>query len=134
MIFSPASSTKFVNVPFLPKCMAISIKQGNPTKGPFVTFARIATGCVVPWHWHTANVELYFVSGTGTHELQAGHIVAQVHPGDFFYLPAKSIHSFRCTSTCLVYNVSDRPDIIHWVDRNGNVVSQADALVLNEGP
>jgi quercetin dioxygenase-like cupin family protein len=134
VIFSPALSTKFVNVPFLPKCMAISIKQGNPMKGPFVTLARIATGCVIPWHWHTADVQLFFVSGTGTHELQAGHVVAPVRAGDFFYLPARSIHTFRCTSTCLVYNLSDRPDIIQWVDRSGNNIPQAKAFELNEGP
>lgn len=116
VIFSPAASTKFVNVPFLP------------------TFAQIATGCVIPWHWHTANVQLFFVSGTGTHELQAGHVVAQVRAGDFFYLPARSIHTFRCTSTCLVYNLSDRPDIIQWVDRSGKNIPQAKAFELNEGP
>lgn len=99
LIFSPAASTKFVNVPFLPRCMKLSIKQGSPRAGSFVTLARIATGCTIPWHWHTANVQLFFVSGLGLHQLGASHGPVEVRPGDFIYLPARSTHSFRCLST-----------------------------------
>ncbi len=127
---APAGSTKFMNLPFLPRCMMGSIKQGDPRIGPSVVLARIASGCVIPWHWHSANTRLIFLSGYGTHTMKGTNASTDVRAGDFIYLPARQAHFFRCISTCIAYNISDRRDVVHWIDKNGHDITLKQATGL----
>ncbi len=127
-ILSPATSSAFRNVAFLPRCMKVAVKQGDPRHGASVLLARIDSGCLIPWHWHTANTRLLFVSGRGTHVMKGDRAAADVRAGDFIYLPARQVHSFRCTSTCLVYNITDARDIVHWINPSGRDIPAAQAF------
>jgi quercetin dioxygenase-like cupin family protein len=131
---SHIAATTFVNVPFLPKCMMISMKQGDPRKGPSVTLARIASGCVIPWHWHTSNTRLILVSGHVRHMTKDTNQPTDVYAGDLIYLPARHLHWARCISTCLTYNISDARDVAHWVDRNGKDIPLMQAVKLGTKP
>ncbi len=131
-ILSPASSSAFRNVPFLPRCMKIAVKQGDPRRGASVLLARIDSGCLIPWHWHTANTRLLFVSGRGTHMMKGDRAAADVRGGDFIYLPARQVHAFRCTSTCLVYNITDALDAVHWIDRSGRDIPASQAFASSK--
>ena len=42
--------------------MSISAQRGDPMKSPGgCLFFKFKSGCVVPWHWHTANENLMMV-------------------------------------------------------------------------
>jgi quercetin dioxygenase-like cupin family protein len=127
MSYSSVSKTRFGPLPVLPSCMTTSAVHGDPTKGPATILAKAATGCVVPWHWHTTNEQLMFVAGTGTIEPKgaSGH---DVKGGDFLFLPAKQAHQFTCTATCLFYDVIDGAFDIHYIDKAGNEIPAAQVL------
>jgi len=125
-IASPETA-HFIRVPFLPSCMRVSMVQGDPRKGASIVLARIAPGCVIPAHWHNANTQLIFISGYGTHQIRDGK-PARVGAGDYISLPAGRVHSFKCLSSCLVYNLQDRVDVVHWIDAQGHEISPARAF------
>lgn len=127
MSYSSVSTTRFGTLPVLPSCMTISAVNGDLTKGPATILAKAAAGCVVPWHWHTANEQLMFVAGTGTIEPK-GATEHDVKGGDFIFLPAKQAHQFTCTATCLFYDVIDGAFDIHYIDKNGNEIPAAQVL------
>ena len=53
---------KFVTFPGLPECGLNAVLSGDPAQGPSTILAKIASGCTVPWHWHTPNEELMCIS------------------------------------------------------------------------
>ena len=63
---------KFVQFPGMPACSTGSVQSGDPSKGPSVILAKVATGCTFPWHWHTPNEHLMFVSGLATVQMKDG--------------------------------------------------------------
>jgi len=129
-IISSPQTARFNAVPFLPPCMRVAVVQGDPRKGASVQLARIAPGCFIPPHWHTANTRLIFVSGYGTHRVK-GEALRTLHAGDYVYLPARKIHSFRCSSGCVVYNLQDEADVVHWIDARGRDITPARAFHIH---
>lgn len=126
MPYAPLASTKFMNLPMLPSCMTVSAQRGDPMKGAAVLLLKVKTGCVVPWHWHTANENLMMVSGTAKAEMSGGaHTMAT---GDYLYLAGREIHQFTCISSCLVFDVTDEAFDIHYVDREGQEIPAEQAL------
>src|SRR6266513_682507 len=55
MVHAASATSKFVNFPGLPTCMKGSVQNGDPSKGASVILSKSATGCTVPWHWHSAS-------------------------------------------------------------------------------
>lgn len=127
MSYASVSSTRFAPLPVLPTCMTLSAVHGDPTQGAATILAKATAGCVIPWHWHTANEQLIFVAGTATVEPKgaAGH---DMKGGDFIFLPAKQTHQFTCTATCVFYDVIDGAFDIHYVDKDGNEIPTAELL------
>jgi quercetin dioxygenase-like cupin family protein len=126
MPYAALASTKFMALPVLPACMTISAQRGDPMKGAAVLLLKIKSGCIVPWHWHTANENLMMVSGTGKSEMSGGaHTMAM---GDYLYLAGKEIHQFTCISSCLVFDVIDEAFDIHYVDADGKEIPVEQAL------
>src|ERR1022692_1065336 len=126
MPYAALASTKFMTLPTLPACMTLSAQRGDPMKGAAVLLLKIKSGCIVPWHWHTANENLMMVSGTGKSEMSGGaHTMAM---GDYLYLAGKEIHQFTCISSCLVFDVIDDAFDIHYVDKDGNEIPVEQAL------
>src|ERR1019366_7399275 len=118
MPYAAMASSKFMPLPVLPSCMTISAQHGDPMKGAAVLLLRFKSGCIVPWHWHTANENLMMVSGKAKAEMKSGgaHTMAM---GDYLYLPAKQAHQFACVSSCVVFDVIDGAFDIHYVDSEG---------------
>ena len=132
MPYAAMASSKFVTLPVLPSCMTISAQRGDPVKGAAVLLLKFKSGCVVPWHWHTANENLMMVSGNGKSEMSGGaHTMAM---GDYLYLAGRQVHQFTCISSCLVFDVIDEAFDIHYVDKDGNEIPVEQALKLPAKP
>ncbi|HZL70309.1 MAG TPA: cupin domain-containing protein [Candidatus Limnocylindrales bacterium] len=127
MPYAAMASSKFMTLPMLPACMTLSAQHGDPMKGAAVLLLRFKSGCIVPWHWHTANENLMMVSGKGNAEMKSGgaHTMAM---GDYLYLAGKQVHRFTCVSSCLVFDVIDGAFDIHYVGSDGKEIPVEQAL------
>ena len=121
------SEMTFIMVPGLPTCTPSSVQSGDPTKAASVILARMATGCSIPWHWHTATERLMLVSGVARVETKDGKSLA-LRAGGFAMMTPRHIHQFRCTTSCVLYVYSDAALDIHYVDGQGKDISPDDAL------
>ena len=121
MPYAAMASSKFMTLPVLPACMTLSAQRGDPMKGAAVLLLKVKSGCIVPWHWHTANENLMMVSGKAKAEMKSGgaHTMAM---GDYLYLAGRQVHQFTCISSCLVFDVIDDAFDIHYVDKDGNEI------------
>ena len=118
---------KFGTAPGMPMCTTGSVQNGDPGKGPSIILAKAATGCSVPWHWHTPNEHLMMVSGMARLEAKDGKS-QMLQVGGFAMMPSRHAHRFRCISSCVFYVYLDAPYDIHYVDEQGNEMSPDDAL------
>jgi len=127
MTYAVFTTTKFGNLPVLPSCMTIASQHGDPFKEPSAIAAKFTSGCVVPWHWHTAGENIILLSGKGKIEMKDGtsHIVS---PGDYLYLPGKQAHQFTCTSACHMYDLPDAAFDIHYIDKDGKEIPPEQAF------
>ena len=127
MSYASVSTTRFAPLAVLPPCMTISAVHGDPTQGAATILAKTTAGCVIPWHWHTANEQLIFVGGNATVETK-GAAAHDMKGGDYVFLPAKQAHQFTCTATCVFYDLIDTAFDIHYVDKDGNEIPTAQLL------
>jgi len=127
-MYSASATDKFVNFPGLPTCMRASVLSGDPSKGAFLLLVKTATGCVVPWHWHTITESLMFVSGNGKGEMKGGGAPLKLHAGDYVGLPAKGVHQFTCIAACTFFLGADGAFDIHYVDADGKEIPPDQAL------
>lgn len=123
-IAQPAT-LEFATAPDLPECAKFALLRKNPATGARVTLAKWPTGCIVPTHWHTPNVELIMVSGTMRLETEGDKMLES---GGYVFLPSGHHHQFPCVKACLFYLVSDGPIDVHYVDKNGNEIPPEQAL------
>lgn len=124
---APEGAAKFMEFPGLPGCLVGSVQNGDPMKGAAVILAKAKTGCVVPWHWHTATEQLMFVSGTASVEMKDAGKKA-LSAGGYVNLPGKHQHEFRCTASCTFFITTDAAFDIHYVDASGNEIPVEQAL------
>jgi mannose-6-phosphate isomerase-like protein (cupin superfamily) len=109
---------KFIAFPGLPTCTTGSVQSGDPTKGPSIILVKAASGCSIPWHWHTPNENLMMVSGVGHLEMKDGKPLA-LRAGGYAMMPSHHVHQFRCAGPCSLYIYSDSAFDIHYVDAQG---------------
>ena len=122
------ATSKFVNFPGIPECFVGAVQQGDPSKGDAVLLLKGKTGCVIPWHWHTALERLMMVSGRAKVEMKDGS-PATVRAGDFVNLNSKHVHQFTCQLSCTLFDVSTgAPFDIHYVDASGTEIPPDQAL------
>ena len=126
------ATMKFANVPPLPTCATASVASGDPTKGPSFILAKGTGSCTFPWH--TPNEHLMIISGTASLEMKDAKAVT-LQAGAFALMPSHHVHQFKCLSACALYVYSDTAFDMHYVDKQGNEISPADALKpLGEKP
>jgi glyoxylate utilization-related uncharacterized protein len=106
------------SVQFLPdsdvKCLSSAIETGNPTTGPSTLILKAPSGCVVPWHSHTAQEQILMVSGTIVAEM-TGHATTTLGPGGFAVMAGGMAHQFTCQDTaCVMFVTFDRAYDIFW--------------------
>jgi quercetin dioxygenase-like cupin family protein len=127
MTFAAAKTSTFSNLPGLPVCMTVAVQHGDPSKGSAALMLKFAPGCVVPWHRHTAGEQLILMSGKGSAQMKDGQS-ANMGPGDYAYLPAKSVHQFKAVSAVMMLDIPDAAFDIHYVDETGNEIQPDQAL------
>jgi hypothetical protein len=121
------AASEFMNFPGLPTCVKGSVKNGDPHTGGSVILAKATAGCLIPWHWHTANEQLFMSSGSAKVEMKDAS-PAMLHAAGYLNLPAKGHHQFTCTAACTLFIASDAAFDIHYVDKDGKEVSTDEAL------
>jgi quercetin dioxygenase-like cupin family protein len=87
----------------------------DPTTGPSTFILKAPPGCVVPWHFHTAEEQLIIISGTVLAEM-GHHPPARLGPGGFAMMGGHMPHQFTCQgrSACLMIVAFDRAYDIYW--------------------
>jgi quercetin dioxygenase-like cupin family protein len=118
---------KFTPIPHMPGCASAAILRGNPRSGPAWVLLKLASGCRVPWHWHTANETLLVVSGRGTLAMKDGPPL-RFAPGAYASLPSHHVHQASCSRACLLFNSADAAFDIHYVDASGEEISTDEAM------
>ncbi|MGH9930785.1 MAG: cupin domain-containing protein [Pyrinomonadaceae bacterium] len=118
---------KLTTIPPLPTCVRGSVESGDPSKGPSIIFARLTTGCTIPWHWHTPNEHVIVVSGVGRIEMKDGKPLT-LRAGGFALLASHHVHQFHCKQACQLYIYSDVAFDIHYVNAQANEISPSEAM------
>jgi quercetin dioxygenase-like cupin family protein len=129
-----AQQNVFHTSPVLPDCYTYAVERGDPETGPSVTLSRLAAGCKVPWHVHSANAQVLFVRGSFqlTMRGQPAQILSQ---GAYAYVPAEHQHQESCLDGCMYYVIREGPADVRYVDSAGKEVSPEIALaVVGERP
>ena len=107
------------SVRFLPdkdvKCLSSALEAGDPTRGPSTFILKAPPGCVVPWHYHTAEEQLIIISGTVLAEM-IGHPPTRLDAGGFAMMGGRIPHQFTCQgkSPCVMTVAFDRAYDIYW--------------------
>jgi hypothetical protein len=127
MITLNPQTLKFAPIPGLPSCASAAALRGDPRTGPAWVLLKLASGCRVPWHWHTANETLLIISGRGTLAMKDGPPL-QFVPGAYASLPSHHAHQASCSRACLFFNSADGAFDIHYADANGEEISADQAL------
>lgn len=127
MVVVNPQTLKFTAVPGLPSCASASALRGDPRSGPAWVLLKLASGCRVPAHWHTANEDLVIISGQGSLMMKDGQRL-QFAPGAYASLPNHHVHQASCTRACLLFSIADGAFDIHYVDANGEEISADKAL------
>ncbi|MEO5820410.1 MAG: cupin domain-containing protein [Vicinamibacteraceae bacterium] len=117
----------FGPVPGMPTCAAGAVQTGDPSQGATIILAKIAAGCVIPWHWHTPSEHLILASGVARLEMKDGAPFT-LRAGGFALMPTKHVHQFTCQQACMLYVYSDGAFDIHYVNPQGTEITPADAL------
>jgi quercetin dioxygenase-like cupin family protein len=132
MITLNPQTLKFTPIPDMPACASAAILRGNPRYGSAWVLLKLASGCRIPWHWHTPNEELLVISGQGTLSMKDGKPLAFV-PGAYASLPSHHLHQASCTRSCLFFNSADGAFDIHYVDASGKEISADKAMKQTAG-
>jgi hypothetical protein len=122
MVTLSPQTLKYTPIPDMPGCASAAIVRGDPRSGPAWVLLKLASGCRVPWHWHTANESLVVIRGRGTLEMKDGQPL-RFAPGAYASLPSHHMHQATCARECLLFNGADAAFDIHYVDANGDEIS-----------
>ena len=127
MVTVNPQALKFIPIPDMPACSSAGLLRGDPSSGPAWVLLKLASGCRVPWHWHTANETLVVISGRGTLAMKDGPPL-QFAPGAYASLPSHHAHQATCARSCLLFSIADAAFDIHYVDAKGDEISSDKAL------
>jgi len=119
---------KLTTFPGLPECMTLAVESGDPATGPAILYVNTTEGCIIPWHWHTANENLMIVSGVAKVEMKNVKPLT-LKSGGFVMLPSKHVHQFKCMEdTCKFFLYTDAPFDIHYVNKKGKEITPENAM------
>lgn len=125
--FVNADEATFVSAPGAPECYSFAIEHGDPKAGSSVMLVKLASGCTMPMHWHSANEQLMLVTGTAQVEMQ-GEQPRTLKAGGYYFMPARHLHQLSCASGCSFHRAMDGIIDIHYVDATGNEIPAEKAL------
>ena len=132
MVYKSADAAQYAPNPSLPACAKFAVQDGDPANGSAVFILKATAHCNIPWHWHTGNERLIFLSGSA--KLEMKDMPASIaHKGDFVLMPAKGVHQFTSETDVEFYIVTDAPFDIHYVDTAGKELSPDQAIKKTPG-
>jgi len=126
-VIRTAQQNTFKTSSVLPDCYTYAVEHGDPEAGPSVTYSKLAAGCKVPWHTHSANAQVLFVSGTFQLHMK-GQQVQILSQGSYAYVPANHQHQETCLNGCTYYVIREGVADVHYVDAAGREISPDIAL------
>jgi len=96
-------------------CLQAALESGDPRTGPSTLILKAPVGCVVPWHWHTAQEQLMVVDGDVRTEM-TGHPTILLQACGFASMPGRMAHQFTCQGSraCLMFVTFDGAYDITW--------------------
>jgi len=99
-----------------PACLQSALENGDPDSGPSTFILKAAPGCLVAWHYHSAEEQLIVTHGDVLAEMD-GMTAKPLGPGGFAMMPSKAKHQFSCKSkdACVMFVTFDRKYDIVWV-------------------
>jgi quercetin dioxygenase-like cupin family protein len=118
---------KFEPIPGTPACLTGTALAGDPGKGPALLQAKFASGCTVPWHWHTPDEHVMMVSGVGRMEMKDEKPVT-LRAGAYAMMPSHHAHQFTCLSACVMFLRSDGVFDTHYINADGKEIPPEEAL------
>ena len=97
------------------KCLSSALETGDPAKGPSTFALKAPPGCIVPWHFHTAEEQAIVIRGQVKMEM-TGHAPMQLGPGGFAMMQGKVPHQFSCEgkTPCEIIVMFDGAYDIFW--------------------
>jgi hypothetical protein len=97
------------------KCVSSALETGDPKTGPSTWILKAPAGCLIPWHFHTAQEQLIIVSGSVLAEM-TDHPPTRLVPGGFAVMAGHMAHQFACRgkSACLMFVTFDAAYDIFW--------------------
>jgi quercetin dioxygenase-like cupin family protein len=100
------------------KCLLSALETGDPAKGPATFILKAPPGCVVRWHFHSAQEQAIVIAGKVKMEMDA-HAPVSLEAGGFAVMQSRTAHQFSCVGStpCLMMVAFDRPYDIFWVKR-----------------
>ncbi len=111
----------------LPDCYTYAVERGDPKTSPSVTLSKLAAGCKVPWHTHSANAQVLFMSGHFQLEMR-GQPVQVLTQGSYAYVPANHQHQESCLDGCTYFVIREGAADVHYVNPAGNEIAPEIAL------
>ena len=114
-VVTPLSEAKFVPDEDV-ACLSYALESGDPEHGASTLALKAPPGCVVPWHYHTAQEQLIVVQGEALTEME-GMSPKILGPGGFASMLSREKHQFTCKgkSECILFVTFDRTYDIFWV-------------------
>jgi hypothetical protein len=96
-------------------CLRSALETGNAQTGPSTWILKAPPGCVVPWHWHTAQEQLLVVAGDVRAEM-TDHPPTLLQAGGFALMAGRMAHQFTCQGLqpCLMFVTFDGAYDIRW--------------------
>jgi quercetin dioxygenase-like cupin family protein len=97
------------------KCLLSAVETGDPNTGPSTIVLKAPTGCVVPWHFHTAQEQAVVIQGVVKMEMSDSQAML-LGPGGFAVMRGKVPHQFACGPKvpCLIMVSFDAKYDIFW--------------------
>jgi hypothetical protein len=72
------------------KCLMSAIETGDPKTGRSTLILKAPSGCVVPWHSHTAEEQLIIITGNVISEM-LDHTPTRLRPGGFAVMGSRIV-------------------------------------------
>jgi quercetin dioxygenase-like cupin family protein len=118
---------KFESFPDTPTCVKGAVLNGDPSKGASLITLKAASGCRVPWHWHSSAEEVLMATGVGTLGMK-GAKPSTVRAGAYAMIPAHHVHEFTCKISCTLFLRVGGVFDLHYVNAAGTEIPSAEAL------
>ena len=127
-VLNRAATGKYVVFPNVPPCATGQVEQGDPATGPSIILVRFASGCSIPWHWHTPTERIMVVSGTLQLHMKGDAAATALRAGDYATAPSRHVHQARSTGPASFFLAPEGPFDIHYVDASGSEIPAEQAV------